>query len=191
MNRQSLFAAVMALFLVSVGAAAAQLPRQDEQRRENARITRDGTIRSMTHERGGYRVQLDRADDVFWVPESAVRDHESDFKVGMSIHFGGIFRGGLVSVDLVQWPEAHRFDDSRYRDTISGVVERVNLRRGTLVVRDLSSGRRINVDIGSIRDRRGFDPGDLHRGDRVRLTGMLTRSGFVAYRIEPMRGRRN
>lgn len=78
-------------------------------------------------------------------------------------------------------------------ELVRGVVESVNYRRGTLVLRDDRSGRRVSVFmIGGTRGRRGVDLNDLRRGDVVTLTGDLHRNGvFEAYRIESIRsGRR-
>ena len=75
---------------------------------------------------------------------------------------------------------------------VRGVVESVNYRRGTLVLRDDRTGRRVSVFmIGGNRGRRGVDLDDLRRGDVVTLTGDLHRNGvFEAYRIESVRGGR-
>lgn len=76
---------------------------------------------------------------------------------------------------------------------VRGVVERVDYRRGTMVLRDDRTGRRVNAFmIGGNRGRRGVDLNDLRRGDVVVLTGDLHRNGvFEAYRIESVRsGRR-
>jgi hypothetical protein len=38
--------------------------------RENQRVTMDGKVSSFNRERDGYRVQLDRGNQSFWVPQS-------------------------------------------------------------------------------------------------------------------------
>jgi hypothetical protein len=75
---------------------------------------------------------------------------------------------------------------------VRGVVERVDYRRGTLVLRDDRSGRRVRAFMaGGNRGRRGVDLNDLRRGDVVTLTGDQHRNGvFEAYRIESVRSGR-
>lgn len=94
-----------------------------------------------------------------------------------------------------------REDRDRYdrRDrvaTVGGVVERVDLRRDVIVLREARSGRSIVVDMDRLdeRRRRRADLTDLRRGDYVRLTGEWDRDGFEAHRIDDIqyarRGRR-
>ena len=75
---------------------------------------------------------------------------------------------------------------------VRGIVERVDYRRGTLLLRDDRSGRRVSVFMaGGNRGRRGVDLNDLRRGDVVTLTGDRHRNGvFEAYRIESVRSGR-
>ena len=79
------------------------------------------------------------------------------------------------------------------RDYVRGVVERVNYSRGTLLLREERSGRRITVFMNgrNRNNRRGVDLNDLRRGDRVTLAGDWQRGGvFEAYRVEDVRGGR-
>ena len=79
------------------------------------------------------------------------------------------------------------------RDFVRGVVERVDYRRGTILLREQRSNRRVSVVmVGGNRNRRGVDLSDLRRGDYVTLAGDWHRRGvFEAYRIESVRdGRR-
>ena len=76
---------------------------------------------------------------------------------------------------------------------VRGVVERVDYRRGTLILRDDRNGRRVSVFMAGRNGgrRRGVDLNDLRRGDVVTLTGDLHRNGvFEAYRIESVRSGR-
>jgi hypothetical protein len=97
-----------------------------------------------------------------------------------------------------QWRSGGR-DNSGYRngnydrDYVRGVVERVDFRRGTLLLREERSGRRITVFMNgrNRNNRRGVDLDDLRRGDRVTLAGDWQRGGvFEAYRVEDVRGGR-
>lgn len=145
---------------------------------DGSRITTDGRVSSIHHERDGYRIELDRGGDSFWVPERALRDRSRDLRVGVSIRLGGIFRGGMIVVDVVEWP---------HRDILRGVVERVDERHMSLLVREERSGRLIRVDV--LQRDREFN--DLRRGDFVVLSGEWSRSrDFDAYRIESVRSRR-
>ncbi|HEV7919370.1 MAG TPA: hypothetical protein VGR02_01120 [Thermoanaerobaculia bacterium] len=158
--------------------------------RENDRVTMQGHISSFSHERNGYRVQLDRGNESYWVPDSYVRNRTRDLRVGVSINLGGVFRGGSVYVDAVSWPDGGGYTDSYRNNSLRGTVDRVDSRRSTVWVRDDSSRRIVEVDMRA--ERRGrLNIGDLRRGDRVELTGDWTRSGlFVATRIEDIRNGR-
>jgi hypothetical protein len=75
--------------------------------------------------------------------------------------------------------------------TIAGVVERIDLRRDVVVLREARSGRSIVVDMDRVENRRRrADLNDLRRGDFVRLTGEWDRDGFEAFRIDDIRSRR-
>ncbi len=68
---------------------------------------------------------------------------------------------------------------------LHGVVETVDYRRGTLVMRDDVSGSFVTVVM------RGNDPrfGGLRQGDSIDLTGAWNRSGvFDAYNVADIRG---
>ena len=161
---------------------------------DGSRITTDGRVRSIHHERDGYRVELDRGADSFWVPERALRDHSRDLRVGVSIRLGGIFRGGMIVVDVVEWPPFAPVPGRRAHDDIlRGFVERIDARHVSLVVREERSGRLIRVDVmQSDHDwNRPHDFDDLRRGDFVVLSGEWSRNrDFDAYRIESVRSRR-
>ncbi|HET7710386.1 MAG TPA: hypothetical protein VFL80_00500 [Thermoanaerobaculia bacterium] len=182
--------------------------RRDEGRRyrDNERVTLEGRVTSLREERDGYRVQLDRARHQFWVPSSHLRHRRggSGLRVGVSIGFGGVFRGGVVYVDDVRWPGDYGYGggyyDDRYDDrydnrydssTLRGVVDRIDYRRGVIVVRDRRSGRYVTANI-RIADRRSrIDLEDLRPGDFVTLSGEWSRgSYFQAYRIDGVRSGR-
>jgi len=147
--------------------------------RENQRVTAQGKVSSFTKERDGYRVQLDRGRESYWVPQSHFRNRGRDLRVGVSVVFGGIFRGGSVYVDDVNWGDNGRGYDQGY---VRGVIQQVDYRGGTAWLRDEATGRPITVDLRGNNDRR------LRRGDYVELSGRWGRDGiFDAYRIERVR----
>lgn len=166
-----------------------------ERYRENDRVQVEGRITSMNRERDGVRVRLDRSGYSFWVPERQLRSRPSEFRIGVSIRLGGIFRGGYIMVDAVDWPNGGYYGDrdSRGRGSemrhLTGVVQRIDLRRGLLVVRDDRSGRGITVDMVRNGDRPGsIDLDDVRRGDRIDLVGDFSRDGvFRAWRIDDLR----
>jgi hypothetical protein len=161
--------------------------------RDNDRVTLEGRIRSIDRHRDAYRVQLDRGAYSFWVPQHALRNRARDFRVGSAIRFGGVFRGGYVHVDVVDWPRGGYYDDryGSHRSTVRGYVDRVDYRRGTLRLRDDYNGRYVTVDIDRRSRRRSVDLHDLRRGDYVTISGTWLGSGvFEATRIQNVRSRR-
>ena|SRR6185369_5507766 len=148
--------------------------------RENERITMQGKVTSFTHERDGYRVQLDRGRESYWVPQSYFRNRAP--RVGISVVFGGVWRGGSVIVDDVNWPEDGYRGRAYDQQFVRGTVERVDRRDGLVWLREARTGRSISVDLRGNQERR------LRRGDYVELTGSWQRDGvFTAYRIDGIR----
>lgn len=152
--------------------------------RDNERVNATGRITSLTPERDGYRVQLDRGRDSYWIPSSRMRNRRNDLRIGVSIALGGIFRGGRIDVDNIGWP-----DDRGYADTlVRGTIERIDRRDGVLLLRDSRNGRTIEVNMRDTRRTSRIDFEDLRRGDYVELSGDWSRGGmFVADRIEAVR----
>ena len=64
--------------------------------RENQRVNVSGNVTSFNRERNGYRVQLDRGRDSYWVPEATFGRRARDLRAGLSISLGGVFRGGTI-----------------------------------------------------------------------------------------------
>jgi hypothetical protein len=156
---------------------------------DNQRVNASGRVTSFSRENGGYRVYLDRGRESYWIPSSRMQNRGNDLRVGISIVLGGVFRGGRVDVDAVSWPDDHgRYDDRRYdsgRDSVRGVVERIDERRGVMLLRESASGRTVEVDMRDTRNDRRVDLNDLRRGDYVTLSGDWERGGrFEAERIE-------
>ncbi len=119
------------------------------------------------------------------MPSSHLRGR--DLRVGVSIRLGGVFRGGTIYVDDLGWPDnGYGYNNGYNNGYLRGVVDRVDYRRGLVVVRDDSSGRFVTVDMYRA-DRRV----DLRRGDYVTLSGDFTRGGvFEAYRVDSVRSGR-
>ena len=161
--------------------------------RDNQRVNASGRVTSFHRESGGYRVYLDGGRDSFWIPASRMHDRRNDLRVGISITLGGIFRGGRIDVDAISWPDdrGHRYGNDR-RHELRGTVERMDERRGVMLLRESGSGRTIEVDMSDTRRSRRVDFSDLRRGDHVTLSGEWERGGlFEADRIESVRtGRR-
>ena len=148
----------------------------------NERVSMQGRISRYAHERGGYRVWLDNGGYSFWVPEARWRN---DWRVGIGISLGGIFRGGVIYADVYDDPyddNGGYGDNPGYsNDYVTGYVDRVDYRTGTLSLRDDRNGRFVTVDTRSIDPRYSrIDGRDLRRGDRVTLTGSWLRNGLFA-----------
>lgn len=157
--------------------------------RENERITAQGKITSLRHERDGYRIQLDRGNDSYWVPERSLRGHSNDLRLGISIRLGGVFRGGFVTVDVIDWPPLYPVPDNRrlQTDVVRGVIEHVDHGHDEIVIREVRTDRLITVNL--MRNdgtwNRAFDLRRVHRGDFITLSGDWRRNGeFDAYRVE-------
>src|SRR5581483_9250306 len=158
--------------------------------RNNDRIWMHGRLNRYYHERGGYRVWIDGGRYSYWVPEVYWRPN---WRVGIDLSLGGIFRDGVIYSDVYDDPY---YDDSYYggaysNDILSGYVDRVDYRTGTMWVRDGRSGREFVVDTRSIDPRYNrIDARDVQRGDRVTFAGSFTRGGvFIADRIDSINTR--
>src|SRR5450756_554220 len=152
------------------------------QYRNNERVSMQGRISRYAHERGGYRVWRDNGGYSFWVPEARWRN---DWRVGIGISLGGIFRGGVIYADVYDDPyyDNGGYGDNRgySNDYVTGYVDRVDYRTGTLSLRDDRTGRFVTVDTRSLDPRYSrIDGRDLRRGDRVTLTGSWLRNGLFA-----------
>jgi hypothetical protein len=153
--------------------------------RDNQRVNGSGRVTSLSRDNGGYRVQLDKGRDWYYIPASNMRNRGNDLRVGVSIVLGGIFRGGRIDVDAVSWPGDRGGYGYGNNDEIRGVVERVDYRSGALLLRDSSTGRTISVDMRDTNRSSRVDLNDVRRGDRITLSGQWQRGGnFDAQRIE-------
>ena len=160
-------------------------------------LSAQGRISNLHRERGGYRVQLDRGSQWYYVPSSAWRSNRNvDLRIGISIRLGG---GYYDDRGYIYVSDADYYDDYGYRDRgynngyVSGTVVRIDHRRDVLELRDSRSGRHVTVDARRVdrRNRRGIDVADLRRGDYVELEGEWLRGNvFQAYRIDAVDSRR-
>jgi len=141
--------------------------------RENQRVTMSGKVSSFSRERDGYRLQLDRGQS-YWVPQSTFGNRARDLRAGVSITLGGIFRGGSIYFDAVTWPEANVYRNgySYGNGFVRGIVERIDYRNATLLVRDQATGHLITAEMTA-----GSYGRNIRRGDFVRLTGQWIRGG--------------
>ncbi len=125
---------------------------------------------------GGYRVWLTGCQYPFFIPSAYY--HRDRFRIGLTIGLGGYYnsRGYYDYYD-------NGYDDGYYdsrtsRGELRGVVESVDYRRETFVVRNDATGSFVTV---VMRDR-GRDP--VRAGDYVELGGDWSRGIFEAYRVD-------
>lgn len=138
-------------------------PAYDDHGRRNMSI--GGRVSRFAHERGGYRVWVDGGRYPVWIPEARISLFPR-LRIGLSLNFGGYYdpRGYLEAYDY--YNDGYGYGNSGYGSSgygssglLRGVVETVDYRRGTLVLRDDISGRFVTT---LIRDRRleSLRPGD-------------------------------
>jgi len=115
----------------------------------------------------GFRVWIGGAPYPFFVPRAHFRADR--FRVGVVLNLGGYYNpGGYYDY----------YDGGYSAGTLRGVVESVDYRRGTFVIRNEASGSFVTVES---RDRRR----DVRPGDYVELSGDWTRGGvFAAYDVD-------
>lgn len=142
-----------------------------------------GRISRFLHETGGYRIWVDGGRYPIWIPEARIHLFPH-LRVGLSLNFGGYY-------DPLGYVEAYDYYNDGYgysaysSGLLRGVVETVDYRRGTLVLRDETSGSFVTA---VIRDRRLES---LRPGDYAEISGDWTRAGvFEAIRLENVEGGR-
>jgi hypothetical protein len=146
---------------------------QSNNYRENQRVNVSGRVQSFNRERNGYRVYLDSGN--YWIPEARFGNRARDLRVGISLSFGGIFRGGVFGIDAVSWGASSGYDQGYVR----GIVQQVDYRSDTMTLRDASTGRLFEVDMRDLGNAR------LGRGDYVTLSGQWVQGNvFAAYRLD-------
>jgi hypothetical protein len=160
-----------------------QFQRRDNNNggyRENQRINASGRVTSFSRERDGYRVQLDRGRESYWIPQATFGNRA--LRSGLSISLGGVFRGGSVYVDAVNWPDSGYGGGYYGNGYVRGVVDRVDYRSGTIWLQDDATGREIAAQTS------GRSLGGLRPGDYVELSGQWIRGTFAVARIDNVRG---
>jgi len=177
---------------VSVADQGRDYERRDHDRRN---VTLEGRVTRITPERQGYRVVLDRGDYSFWVRDLNMGRHgRGALRVGVNIRIGGFYepRYGYVVADSYDWLDEGPAPPPVYRTAIliHGRIERINRREETLWLR-LEDGRMVNVELTRNDhhwNNRRVDIDDLHRGDRVTLSGNWTgRDLFLVGHVENIR----
>jgi hypothetical protein len=158
-------------------------PSYDNRGRHSYSI--GGRISRFLHETGGYRIWVDGGRYPVWIPEARIHLFPH-LRVGLSLNFGGYY-------DPLGYVEAYDYYNDGYGyggaystgGLLRGVVETVDYRRGTLVLRDETSGSFVTA---VIRDRRLES---LRPGDYAEISGDWTRAGvFEAIRLENVDGGR-
>ena len=134
--------------------------------RETQRVVAPGRINAFNREREVFRPRFEHRD--------------RDFRNGLSINVGGVFRGGAFAVGVGRVPYAYAPVPVYSGSLVRGMVERVDYRDGTMLVRDDATGRVIRADVAG-----GYGLGNLRSGDYVQLTGQWLGGGiFNAVRID-------
>lgn len=132
---------------------------------------------------GGYRVWLGGVPYPFFIPEARFRLFPR-FYVGLDLRLGGYYNSGgyYDYYDDASYDGGYAYDGGVLR----GVVESVDLRRGTIFVREDRTGSFVRVVM------RNYDrlADDIRIGDVIDLSGDWSRGGtFEAYRIENLNPR--
>ena len=150
----------------------------DGYRNDGARRSENfhGRVSRVERGRSGYNVWVGGARYPFFIGFD--RWSRFPIRVGLDVRLGGYWNpGGYYDV----------YDVGSYATAgdLHGIVESVDYRRGTLVMRDDVSGSFVTVVM------RGNDPrfGSLRQGDSIDVTGAWNRSGvFDAYNVADIRG---
>ncbi len=160
--------------------------RYDRSRHESYR--NDGGRRSYSYQgrvtrceryNGGYRVWLGSGYP-FFISDDSYRHFP--IRVGLSIRLGGYWNP-LGYYDAYDYGVYHGGAYDTGGD-LRGLVESVDYRRGTLVLRDDISGSFVTTVLRG----RDYRLGELREGDYVTLTGEWSRNGvFNAYNVADLR----
>jgi len=138
----------------------------------------DGRISRIERWNGGFRIYLGGAPYPFFVPEA--RFNLFNWRVGLSIRLGGYYNPlGYYDYYDGAYPGAYVGVAPASAGDVHGIVESVDYRRGSMVVRDDVSGSFVTVMM------RGGDPrfDSLRIGDAVDLSGDWVRGYFEAYNV--------
>ena len=189
MKKLLTFAAAALVFATLAGTSAFADQRYPERTysRDNDRIAVEGRITRVFRDRDGFRVELDRGRQSYWIPEARLGGR--DLRVGISVRIGGVFRDGIVVVDDIGYPAPYGYENGGYSDReLRGIIDRVNYRLGYLILRE-RDGDFIKVDMRPVsRYHREPDLDDLRRGDAIAISGDWSRDGlFRAERVDRIR----
>ncbi|MEO8034411.1 MAG: hypothetical protein ABI837_08250 [Acidobacteriota bacterium] len=134
--------------------------------RNRQRYSYSGRISNIAHYGSGYRIWLGGAPYPFFVSDSYYRRNR--FRIGVSIALGGYYN----PLGYYDYDDGY-YDGGAYSTgALRGVVESVDFRRDTFVIRNEATGSYVTVASRSRRD-------DYVRpGDYVEIAGNWTRSGF-------------
>lgn len=148
-----------------------------------------GRINRFERESGGFRVWVDGGRFPIFIPEARIGLFPR-LRIGLALNFGGYYdpRGYLDAYDYYGYDGAYIgapvYGSGYTSGLLRGIVESVDYRRGTLVIRDDASGAFVTT---IIRDRRMEN---LRPGDFAEISGDWTRAGvFEGLRLEDDRGR--
>jgi hypothetical protein len=139
--------------------------RNDRQQQNRQPYYAKGRVSRVDRHGDGYRIYVGGARYPFYVPS---RYYNRDrFRIGVSINIGGVFnQGGYYDY----------YDAAGYsRGDLRGVVESVDYRRDTFVIRNEASGSFVTVI--SADNRR-----NVRAGDYVELYGDWSRNGVFRAR---------
>jgi hypothetical protein len=132
--------------------------------RQTQRVAEPARVNSFSRERQVYQPR-------FAQPRFENRDR--DLRSNVSINVGGVFRGGEFAVGVGSVPVAYAPVAVYDNGLVRGVVERVDYRDSTIVVRDEASGRLITAAVAGD----GYGLGNLRSGDYVQLSGQWIGGG--------------
>jgi len=144
-----------------------------------------GRVERYSHVHGGYNVWL--GGGLYPIFIQFAHWHLHPLHVGLYINFGGYWdpRGywSVYDYSPYDYRSGYGYGGSTYtRGELHGLVESVDLGRGTMVVNDELSRQFVTVQLP--RDRRVEY---ARPGDYIALSGDWTRSGvFAAYRVDQL-----
>ena len=130
-----------------------------------------GRVSRVDRHGGGYRVWIAGAHYPFFIPDRYY--HHDRFRVGLTINLGGYYnRGGYYD-----YYDGYNAGLRTSAGALRGVVESVDSRRGTFVVRNDATGSFVTVIMSRQQE-------DVRPGDFVEISGDWIRSGlFEAYDV--------
>jgi len=147
-----------------------------------SRYSYSGRVTRVQSYHGGYRVWVGAAPYPFFIASGAWG--RWPLRVGVNVSLGGYYNPAYGYYNVYNYGPYGNPYAYRTAGDIHGLVQAVDYRRGTAVIRDDVSGSFITVVL------RGNDPrlGSMRPGDFADLTGSWDRSGvFSAYNVADLR----